>query len=57
MSNDLKRKSKMLKRNMLGVDKDIVPTYKTKLRSAFYKIKSVCLFIPKEMRKFQGKKL
>ena len=57
MGNDLKRKSKMLKRNMLAVDKDFVPSYKTKIRSAFFKIKSVCLFIPKEMRKFQGKKL
>ena len=57
MGNDLKRKSKMLKRNMLGVDKDIVPLYKTKMRSAFNKIKCVSLIIPKEMRKYQGKRL
>ena len=54
---NLKRKMKMLKKNMLGIDKDQVPLYKIKLKVAFCKIKFFTMILPKHLRKYQGIKL
>jgi len=45
----------MLKKNMLGADKDYVPLIKIKLKNALYKVRCIRMILPKELRKYQGK--
>lgn len=54
--NDLKRRTLMLKKNMLALDKDYIPLYKIKLRNVFYRIKGIYLLLPPVLRKYKGKR-
>lgn len=55
MGNDLKRKTRMLKRNMMSIDETNMAPYKQKVKNCLSKIKSVVMILPKELRKFQSK--
>ncbi len=55
IKNDLKRKTSMIKRNMLLLDPDFIPLYKIKVKRAFSKIKIIRLYLPLKLRLYKGK--
>jgi hypothetical protein len=55
IQDDLKRKTRMLKKNMLALDIDQIPMYKIRLRKVMCVFKCLVVMLPNKLKKYIGK--